>query len=230
MLVTVFEVVLGLVGLALVVLGIYGIVRDKFGAPTSGGAMGGTISIPLSGLIVMLGLCSLGFAVYLSANETSQNAIATPTSSATSIPTSPPPQPTGITASPSPTPDALPSAPTITIIKPLSGSYVNLNDDITVQLSGVGVSRQVWLLVQLGSQVYPQGPCNTLSLTVTDCPGVRFGDPGMRFGTPYKVTAVLVKLQDNNKYNKVYASGFSAQSPPVSPILSSSSITVYGRE
>jgi len=139
-------------------------------------------------------------------------------------------QPTGVAASPSPAPDASPSAPTIRVIKPSSGSYVNLNNDIKVQLSGVGMSRQVWVLVQIGSQVYPQGPCNTVSLTITDCPAVRFGDPGMRFGTPYKVTAVLVNIQDNDKYIPYYASGFSAQSPPVSPILSSSSITVYGRE
>ena len=139
-------------------------------------------------------------------------------------------QPTRVTASPSPATDASPSAATITIINPSSGSYVNLNNDIKVQLSGVDMSRQVWVLVQIGSQVYPQGPCNTVSLTVTDCPAVRFGDPGMRFGTPYKVTAVLVNIQGNDKYEPYYASGFSAQSPPVSPILSSSSITVYGRE
>jgi hypothetical protein len=139
-------------------------------------------------------------------------------------------EPTGATTAPSPTPDASPLTPTITIIKPSSGSYVNLNDDVQVQLSNVSTSRDVWLLVQLGSQVYPQGPCNDVSLTVTDCPNVRFGDPGMQYGTPYKLTAVLVSTQDNNKYQPYYTSGFSAQSPPVSPILSSSSITVYGRE
>lgn len=218
----------------MVVLGIYGIVRDKFGAQTSGGALGGTISLPLSGLILILGLASLGFPAYLVASETTKNPVATPTGSAGIATSSPTPiiptSPAPTTALPSPSPDGSPNARTITITTPSSGSYVNLNNDIRVQVSGIDESREVWLLIQVGPQVYPQGPCNTVSLTVTDCPNARFGDPGMRFGTPYKVIAVLVSIQDNEKYKLYYESGFSAQSPPVSPILSSSSITVYGRE
>lgn len=177
-------------------------------------------------VVIVIGVFCITFSA-ISYKVTGNNGSPSPT------PTFPSPtstQPAGITAAPSPTPDASPSAQTIKIINPSSGSYVNLNSDIRVQLSGVDMSRQVWLLVQLGSQVFPQGPCNTVSLTVTDCPAVRFGDPGMLYGTQYKVSAVLVNMQGSNKYISYYAKGFSAQSPPVSPILSSSTITVYGRE
>jgi hypothetical protein len=123
-----------------------------------------------------------------------------------------------------------PNSRTIKIIKPASESYVNLNNNVKIQVSGVGMSRQVWLLVRLGPKVYPQGPCDTFSLTVTVCPHVRFGDPGLPFGTLYKVTAVLVNNQDSRKYRSYVEPGFNNQSAPVSPILSSPSITVHGRE
>ena len=184
------------------------------------------VSGPVGLVVIVIGVFCITFSA-ISYKVTGNNGSVNPTPT---FPSPTPTQPAGITASPSPTPDALPSAPTIKIIIPSSGSYVNLNNDVKVQLSGVDMSRQVWLLVQLGSQVFPQGPCDTVSLTVTDCPAVRFGAPGMLYGTRYKVTAVLVNLQDNNKYMPYYENGFSAQSPPVSPIRSSSSITVYGRE
>lgn len=132
--------------------------------------------------------------------------------------------------SPSPTSDGQPINQKIRIIKPSAGSYVDLNNDIKIQLQGVSMSRQVWILVQLGTQVYPQGPCNTVSLTVTLCPDVRFGDPGMRYGTPYELTAVVVSAHGSDDYKPFIGPGFSKNAPPVSPILSSSSITVHGRE
>ncbi len=155
--------------------------------------------------------------------ESSSGSVASPLSSST------PTQSAASTAEPTPSPTS-PNARTIEIIKPKSGSYVNLNNNVKVQVSGVGMSRQVWLLVQLGSQVYPQGPCDTTSLTITVCPDVRFGDPRLPFGTLYRVTAILVNTQDSKKYRSYIEPGFSKQSPPVSPILSSPSIIVHGRE
>lgn len=100
MLVTIFEVVLVLVGLALVVLGMYGIVRGKWGEQTPFTAAGITINASQSVLMVILGLGSLGLSVYLSATETTNNAVATPISSANSS-TSSSPSPVSITARPS---------------------------------------------------------------------------------------------------------------------------------
>ena len=97
--VTAFEILLGAVGLALVALGVYGILRDKFGTPTSGGALGGTISLPLSGLLVILGLISLGFAVYLPASEGVKSQTAAPIDTPGIVVSSPAPS---ISATPGP--------------------------------------------------------------------------------------------------------------------------------
>jgi hypothetical protein len=128
------------------------------------------------------------------------------------------------------TPRPLTEAPTIKITRPSNGSNVRLNDTVEIQVSGAGMARYVWILVQLGSQVYPQGPCNNISLTVTSCPAVRFGDPGMAVGTPYTLTAVLVDSQGNSTYMPLLRNGFAASNPPVLPIASSSQITVHGDE
>ena len=173
----------------------------------------------------VLGSVVFALAFIPGVGKSSSGSVASPSSSASSTPT----QSTVPTTGPDSSPTS-PNARTIKVVKPTSGSYVNLNNNIKVQLSGVGMSRQVWVLVQLGSQVYPQGPCDNTSLTTTVCRDVRFGDPGMHVGTPYRVTAVLVRIQDNQKYQPYIEPGFSETSPPVSPILSSSSIKVYGRE
>src|SRR5271170_585808 len=65
-----FEALLGVIGLALIAFGVYGVIRDKYSTQTSGGALGGQITLPLSGLLLILGLVSLGFAAYLQATGT----------------------------------------------------------------------------------------------------------------------------------------------------------------
>src|SRR5258708_1097389 len=106
---TLLEVLLGVTGFALIVFGVYGIVRGKFGTPTTGGALGATINVPLSALLVILGLSSLGFAAYLQVTggtkategapaTTPGTATAQPAQSASSAPVS-----TGETPSPTAT-------------------------------------------------------------------------------------------------------------------------------
>lgn len=142
MLVTVFEVTLGIIGILLVALGIYGIVRDKFGQETSGGAMGSTITLPLSGLIVVLGLGALGLAGYLAANQSTKFRAATPTASASPPSGSPIPS-----TSISPTPTLpTPAASVMTLACRLNGK--KLEPGVTVQLTYKAyspVTRQVGL-------------------------------------------------------------------------------------
>lgn len=149
MLVTVFEVALGFVGILLVVLGVYGIVRDKFGQQTSGGALGGTITLPLSGLIVVLGLGALGLAGYLAANQPTKPGAALPTTSASSPTASPTPS-----TSNSPTPTLLtPSASVMTLMCRLNGK--RLGPGVTVQLT-YKVYSPVARQVGLGAGLYDE--------------------------------------------------------------------------
>lgn len=150
-----FEVSLGLVGLALVAFGIYGAVRGKFGEPTSGGFAGGSISLPLSGLMVILGLGSLGFAGYLAANGATQEPVATPTASVGTPTTSPtviiPTSPVPSTESPTLT--ATPTVSSMTLTCSLSQRQLWLG--MTVQLT-YHVDSPVGHEVGLGVGLYDE--------------------------------------------------------------------------
>ena len=149
MLVTAFEVVLGVVGLLLVALGIYGVVRGKFGQQTSGGAMGGTISLPLSGLILLLGLGALGFAVYLAADQPTKIRVVLPHVSAT-LPSA---SSTLITSiSPTPTPPT-PAPSLMTLGCKLSDK--KLRAGLTIQLT-YQVYSPVARRVGLGAGLYDE--------------------------------------------------------------------------
>lgn len=149
MLVTAFEVALGVVGLLLVALGIYGILRGKFGQQTSGGAMGGTITLPLSGLIVILGLGALGFAVYLAANQPTKLQVVLPTVSA-----NPPSASPILTTSASSTPiPPTPSPSLMTLGCRLSDK--KLRPGLTVQLT-YQVYSPVTRQVGLGAGLYDE--------------------------------------------------------------------------
>jgi hypothetical protein len=83
-----FEVVLISIGLVLVGLGIYGVVRGKFGEQTSSPALGGTVTLPLSGLILVLGLCCIGYSGYLGVNRYT-NSISPAANNSNSVPINP---------------------------------------------------------------------------------------------------------------------------------------------
>jgi hypothetical protein len=151
--IAVFEVTLGLVGLALVILGIYGIVRNKFAQPTSGGIFGGTFNVPLSAFMMILGLGALGYCGYLAANGSAQKPIAAPTSTA-GISTSPsvstsPTSPFPTTTSPNDIATPTPSSMTLTC----SLSSKQLRPGATVQLT-YHVDSPVARQVGLGAGLY----------------------------------------------------------------------------
>ena len=159
MLVTAFEVVLVIVGLALVVLGIYGIVREKWPAQAAGGAAGANINIPLSGLILIIGMCSLGFGVYLRANAVANNPAVLPnvgisaSSSALTISTSSAsinisPSASSITSPAPPTNTILPTGiPSITIDTPKNGTTESRAGSFTVGGTASSLrSNTIWII------------------------------------------------------------------------------------
>ena len=155
MLISALVVLLGLAGIALIVFGIYGIVRGKYGETTSGGALGGTIAIPLSGLILILGLGSLAYAGYLALNGTKQEPGATPTnipgSPITSLPIISPTAPVPSTESPTVTTPATVSSMKLTC----SLSQKRLRPGMTVQLT-YHVDSPAARQVGLGAGLYDE--------------------------------------------------------------------------
>ena len=214
-------VALLVLGLVLLASGIYFMFwgrSDAKGGPTQAGLKDIlTLNVPAQALLIIIGGAFFVFGTWLAVTHSQESASPTPTQTKATIPPSPSANPSA-------------SSQSIKIIRPKNGGNVKLNDTITIQVSGASMSRYVWLLVQLGSQVYPQGPCNNITLTITSCPDVRFGDPGMPVGTKYVLTAVLVNSRGNRAYMPKVRNGFSSDNPPVRPILSSSQITVHGLE
>jgi hypothetical protein len=180
-----------------------------------------SFNVPAQALLMVIGAGFLGFGAWLAVTVQSNSGHlppdATPTASAP-------------TASVSPIAKPSSKSPVIQITKPSNGSYVQLNDTVEIRISDTDMTRYVWLLVQLGSQVYPEGPCDNISPTVTSCPAVRFGDPGMPVGTKYLLTAVLVNAQGSSAYMPFIENGFVNTKPPVYPIASSPQTTVRGNE
>jgi hypothetical protein len=228
--------ILGLLalGIALLAAGIYFMFwsrSDAKAGPTQAGLKDIlTVNVPAQALLVLIGGIFFALGAWLAVtHNTSTQHTSGPVSPRTDTHT---PAPTSTTFTAPQSPSTTPSSPTetIQIIRPKNGGDVKLNDTVTISVSGADMSRYVWLLVKLGSQVYPQGPCNNISLTITSCPGVRFGDPGMRVGTPYALTVVLVNAQGNSAYMPKVRNGFSSANPPAIPIASSAQITVHGLE
>jgi hypothetical protein len=230
-------VALLILGLVLLASGIYFMFwgrSDAKGGPTQAGLKDIlTLNVPAQALLIIIGGAFFVIGTWLAVTHSQDTASPVPRTLATT-PTNP-----SVSFTPTQTKAATPSSPSVNpsassrsieIIRPETGSNVKLNDTITIQVSGASMSRYVWLLVKLGSQVYPQGPCNNISITITSCLDVRFGDPGMPVGTKYVLTAVLVNAQGNRAYMPKVRNGYNSESPPVQPILSSSSITVHGLE
>lgn len=229
-------------GLALLISGIYFMFwarTDAKAGPTQAGLKDVlTVNVPAQALIIIIGGGLFAFGAWLAVTHTQGTALLAdspaPTGTHVMTPASPSVSlaPTRAHVTTPASSSVNPSSPiqTIKIIRPKNGSHVKLNDTITIQVSGTSIARYVWLLVKLGSRVYPQGPCNNISPIITSCPNVRFGDPGMPVSTKYVLTAVLVNAQGNRAYKPRVENGFSSAKPPVLPLLSSSQITVYGLE
>lgn len=244
MLVTVFEVVLVVVGLALVALGIYGIVRDKWHSPASGGAAGATITVPLSGLVVIIGMCSLGFAVYLQANTITKNPVAALAGSASLHTASPTPiistSPAPITASPSPSASSTISniSPTNTM-RPAGAPYVRVDipksnakesraGSFTVggTVSALG-SDTIWILDYdtTGYTIDEQADINLGQWSATDGPPLGTSDDAL----PYRLTVgvVLANPSCTTKLNQLINSNqFDIPSLPSGCRLTGETVTV----
>jgi hypothetical protein len=176
MLETVFEVVLAILGLGLVALGVYAIVRDKFGTPTSGGIMGGTVTLPLSALILILGLASFGFAGYLASGTSKASSTSSSggsTSSPERIVSTPTPShigsPTANPSSATPGSSSL-SDPTVTISSPPNGGHL---PDNAFGASGtarnIPASDSLWLVIKPPTydRWYPVSRLNVVDSTWT---------------------------------------------------------------
>ena len=133
---TAFEVLIGVVGLALVALGIYGILRNKFEAPATGGALGASINVPVSTLLVILGLGGLGYAGYLATTGSTKAPVAAPSESPDTPASSPTPTSSPTTPlSASPVSTGSPSRTESPITLSCSLSQGQLAPGMTVQLT-----------------------------------------------------------------------------------------------
>jgi len=169
MLVTVLETVLALIGIGLITLGIYGIVRNKFSRIAETTAFEVKISLPLAGWMVIFGLSGLGFAVYLAANGTAKSPVAAYAGSASgtvidsSAPTNSPtpaisassPAPA---ASTSPTPTAgTPTAgtPSVMLATPTTGTKVSASKGFPVEGTNSSLGPDtIWILDYDGGSTY----------------------------------------------------------------------------
>jgi hypothetical protein len=187
-------------------------------------------------IIGVLGTIIAAFLTNLFGLVSSNSPDSGPVHSASSSPsTSPQSSPRSSTSSPqdaSPTSGISASIQLIRIAEPVDGSKnIPLNSNIMIDVTRQSVNRYVWVLVQLGNQVFPQGPCNNLSATETECAAVQFGSPSMGSGVKYIVTAVIVGAQGNSAYMPFVHYGFRLNDPPrISIISKSKPITIYGSE
>lgn len=193
--VAIFEVALASIGLVLVGLGIYGVVRGKFGEQTSSPALGGTVTLPLSGLLLVLGLCCIGYSGYLGANK-SINSISPAANNSNSAPISPtsPTFTTTPTAVPSTSTHAAPPAraPSVKLDTPRNGTIVSEKKGFvaTGTVSSLGTNT-LWILDYDGGSDYTiDEPAKVVDgkWSATDGPGL--GSPSQSL--PFSLTMVVV--------------------------------------
>jgi hypothetical protein len=103
-------------------------------------------------------------------------------------------------------------------------------DDVSARMEGAPPDGRVWVLVQGGSTVHPQGPCDIPDPNHSICRNAQFGD-ATRYGagTEYKVTVVIIDPADAATYRRYYKNGFLQGDPPATPLASSPTITVRRR-
>jgi hypothetical protein len=103
---------LAAVGIILIGLGIYGVIRDRFSQETKGSGPGVSFTLPLSALVLLMGLGSLAGSGYFALNGSKASA-ANPTTS-----------PATTTSKPSPTTNRPKHSVAVTITRPSYGAKV----------------------------------------------------------------------------------------------------------
>lgn len=116
------------------------------------------------------------------------------------------------------------------IEKPVNNGTVAMLDDVQIRIKGAP-DGHVWILVQQtpGATVFPQGACNNPTAERSLCYQAQFGDESDPPGTAFNVTVVIIRPADAQKYKECYKFGFRQGEPPVTPLASSQTITVYRR-
>lgn len=119
------------------------------------------------------------------------------------------------------------AAGTVKILSPHDGGTVKLHDEVRIEANDVHPHQQVWIVVEFAgaSRWFPQGPCKKVSAGVYECSS-RIGDPSTRKGVLFSLSAQVVTSSSAVAYQPLYATGFEAADPPVTPVSVSATITV----
>jgi len=119
------------------------------------------------------------------------------------------------------------SAGTVKILRPPDGGTVKLHDKVRIEASDVHPDQQVWIVVQFAgdSRWFPQGPCGKVSAGLFECSS-RIGDVSTPKGILFSLSAEVVTSSSAVAYQPLYATGFAAAHPPVTPVSVSATITV----
>jgi hypothetical protein len=140
--------------------------------------------------------------------------------------TSPPLQP--LASSPSITVTRT-SSPAVRITAPADSGLVNQFEDVTVDVTDLPSTQQVWLMVQFLNEpsVYPQGPCTPAISAATVVCSAQFGEDNTPGRSTFVITAVTVdKATAANVFKPFEATGFPQTSPPLQPLATSITVTV----
>jgi hypothetical protein len=120
-----------------------------------------------------------------------------------------------------------PSAGTVKILSPLDGGTIKLHDEVRIEASDVRPDQQVWIVVEFAgaSRWFPQGPCNKVSAGLYECSS-QIGDPSTQKGVLFSISAQVITSSSAVAYQPLYATGFEATHPPVTPLSVSAAVTV----
>jgi hypothetical protein len=172
---------------------------------------------------------ALGLFPRLYSESTSPAPISAPTSS-TSTPFESGASPSNLTPSSTTTGTSTTgsgSAGTVKILRPFDGGTVKLHDKIRIEASDVRSDQQVWIVVQFegASKWFPQGPCNKVKAGLYECSS-QIGDPSTLRGVLFSLSAQVVTSSSAVAYQPLYATGFEASDPPVTPVSVSATMTI----
>jgi hypothetical protein len=176
-----------------------------------------------------MGALALGLFPGVYAVPISPAPVSVPTLS-TSTPLGPSASPSHSTPKSAATEDSVtrsPSTGTVKILSPLDGGTVKLHDEVRIEASTVRPDQQVWIVVEFAgaSRWFPQGPCNKVSAGLYECSS-QIGDPSTQKGILFSLSAQVIESSSAVAYQPLYATGFEATHPPVSPVSVSATITV----
>jgi hypothetical protein len=138
--------------------------------------------------------------------------------------------PSNLTSSPAATGDSVTgSAPagTVKILSPPDGGTVKLHEEVRIEASDVRPDQQVWIVVEFAgaSRWFPQGPCNKVKAGLYEFSS-QIGDPSTLRGVLFSLSAQVVTSSSAVAYQPLYATGFEASHPPVTPVSVSATTTV----